>query len=266
MKAFLAGAALTATACASLYTPPPTWDTEPEATRIAANWLEQSQGFDALQAWEVRSLRVSIQFAFARKWQGPRVKFLAYALAPETMKNAAYVAHLQPGKLAEVWFRGPASMVQKNQPRIVHSRGIATASGMVAAAAEAVLPTLLADYAYRGAPDEVIGDEPCSVVESRRLGEARSGSHDRIVYWISKRSGAALRKAYYRRSGELRRVEIRPSDVHETDGKLIVSRMLVSDDEGDLFELMLRNSVSDVELADRLFTERNLKVPRFPSF
>jgi hypothetical protein len=257
-----------AAGCGTLYTPAPAWQGEPEAAAIAALWLERSQGFDALEAWELRGLEQDFRFAVARKWEGARVKILAYAVAPELIKNAAYVAHLRPREPSEVWIRGPESMTQKNQPRITRARGTAAppGSGAVSIAAEVVLPTLHGDFAYRRAPDASIRDEPCSVIESRPLDRQQRRGYDRLVYWISQRSGIALRKVYYRGTRELRRVDVLEADVSNVEGHLQVGRLVVRTGGGELAELTLHNSVADVELADGLFTEHNLKVRRFPRF
>ena len=273
-KIILAGAALAATACASLYTPPPTWDNEPEATRIAERWFESSQGFDSLAAWEVRSQQQVLQFAVARKWGGPDVKILAYGLSPVSIEDGAMLVHLQPGQLGDVWTRLPASFfrragsnVGKNYTRITHTRGVSLGpgGGTLSVAGEVVVPSLATDHAFRRVPDETVDGEPCSVIESRPLLEKRRG-HDRIVYWISQKSGAALRKDYYRGTHQLRRVEVRPADVTQTEGRLEISQLLVKDAEEGTFLLLLRNSVPDVELADSLFTKRTLEIRRWPRF
>jgi hypothetical protein len=260
-------AALFATACAAVYTPAPSWEDEPEAAAIVGRWLQERQGFDALEAWEMRGFAQEFRFAAARKWNGTQVKILSYVQAPELAKDTAYLFHLRPGERPEVWFHVPGSMVYRNQSQVTRSGlGGTPTTGPLSTASEVVIPTLHADFAYRRASDEELAGEPCSVIESRPLTRPRGGGFHRLVYWISQRTGIALRWAYYRGERELRRVDVRPVDVREVAGRLRVERLLVRNGDDELAELTLHNSVDDVELADGLFTERTLKVRRFPRF
>jgi hypothetical protein len=64
----------------------------------------------------------------------------------------------------------------------------------------------------------------------------------------------------------LRRVDVLEADVSSVGGRLQVGCLVVRTGGGEFAELSLRNSVADVELADGLFTEHNLKPRRFPRF
>ena len=251
-------------ACGAIYARSPDWETSPEAARIVRDSLAQSQGFDALEAWELNGLQQSYRFAFARKWRGDRVKILGYVLAPEDLKAAAYLGHFRPGEPPEVWLRVP-DLDGPYYGQIRRGRG-SRAPPAVVIAAEVALPTLPDDYAYRRLPDDAIEGEPCSVVEGRPLRAPRAGGVDRKVYWISQLSGVALRKVHFRRDRELSRVSVSPRDVHEMDGRAVATRRLVRIEDGTFAELSLRNALSDVELPDSLFTERTLEVQRYPSF
>ena len=133
-------------------------------------------------------------------------------------------------------------------------------------AGEVVLPTLPENYAFRRLSDQAIEGEACSVIEGRLLRGRRRRGFDRIVYWISQRSGVARRKLYYRGDRELRRVSVAARDVREMDGRPFAVRRLVRLGDGTLAELVLRNALLDVELPDKLFTEHTLRVRRFPRF
>lgn len=251
-------------ACGVIYAPSPDWETSPEAARIVRESLTQSQGFDALEAWELNGLQQGYRFAFARKWHGDRVKILGYALAPAELEDAAYLGHFRPGEPPEVWIRVP-DLDGPYYGQIRRGRG-SRAPPAVVIAAEVALPTLPDDYAYRRLEDDAIEGEPCSVVEGRVLHERGSGGFDRLVYCISQLSGVALRKVYYRGDRELRRVSVSPRDVQETDGRALATRYLVRIEDGTVAELRLRNALLDVELPDSLFTERTLETRRYPSF
>ena len=251
-------------ACSVVYAPPPDWETSPEAASIVRESLTQSQGFDALEAWELNGLEQGYRFAFARKWHGDRVTILGYSLAPAELEDAAYLGHFRPGEPPEVWIRVP-DLDGPYYGQIRRGRG-SRAPPAVIIAAEVALPTLLDDYAYRRLEDDAIEGEPCSVVEARLLREHRPGGVDRLVYWISQLSGVALRKIYFRGDRELRSASVSPIDVQEMYGRAVAARRLVRLEDGTLAELRLRNSLVDVELPDSLFSERTLETRRYPNF
>lgn len=259
-------ALLLAAGCSTLQAP--SWQNQPEAAALVEAWLRRSQGFDALEAWEMLGSSPAVRFAIARKWSGEQVKVLAYVVAPARLKDAAYLSHLAPDRAPDVWVRAPASVRGgRTQARVSHLPGSArnpASAATIDVGAEVGQPFLHGSYAYRRVADQVIGDEPCAVVESRPLGPGRA-RFSRLVYWIGQRSGIALRRSYYRGERELRRVEIRPEDVVVGPDQLHVGRLRVR--TGDrVVELSLVNSVAGVELPDSLFTEHTLETRRFPRF
>jgi hypothetical protein len=72
-----------------------------DATEIAERWFHQSQGFNALEAYEIGGLNQKISFALARKWDGRRVKVLSYVTAPKELDELAYLILREPGRPAE---------------------------------------------------------------------------------------------------------------------------------------------------------------------
>ena len=241
------------------------WAPDPEAERTVRESLAQSQGVDALEAWEMNGLSQSFRFAIARKWTGERVKVLAYVLSPDLLRGAAYVGHLRPHALVETWFREPEANGGPDDGRVRRGRGRGGPAAVVIAG-EVVLPTLPENYAFRRLPDQILEGDACSVIEGRLLHERRRRGFDRVVFWISQQNGVTRRKVYYRAGRELRRVSVAERDVREMDGRPFAVRRVVRLDDGTLAELVLHNAVLDVELPDRLFTEQTLRLRRFPRF
>ncbi len=261
-------AAVLPVACGAVrapFAPALAWAPDPEAERIVRESLAQSQGADALEAWELNGLRQSYRFALARKWDGERVKILAYVLSPDLLRGAAYVGHLRPHELVETWFREPEANGGPDDGVVRRGRGWGGPDAVMIAG-EVALPTLPENYAFRRLSDQAIEDEACSVIEGRLLGERRRRGFDRIVYWISQQSGIAHRKVYYRGDRELRRVSVAARDVREMDGRPFAVRRVVRLGDGTLAELVLHNALLDVELPDKLFTAHTLRLRRFPRF
>ena len=238
-----------------------------EPTRLALGWYEQSQGFDALEAYEILGLDQPIRFAMARRWDEDRVKILSYVIEPARLVEVAFLTLREPGRRAEVWIYATpqvyAPPVARNVIR-APGAGLAAGGGATSIAAEVAQPVLPGDFDYVGRPDEDVAGEPCAVVVGTPARRMRGLS--RVELFLSRRTGVALRTSYYRGETEVRRVDIDPAAVQQVEGRWLPDRWLVTTADGERAELILHNRLVDVELPANLFTKHNLRVQRFPTF
>jgi hypothetical protein len=254
---------VTSSACQTL-PPPPEVAPDPEATRIAETWFAQSQGFDVLEAYELRA-PAPIRFAVARKWAGGGVRVLSYLTEPDN--GAALLLLREPGEAAEVFLLiPPQESDRQNVPTVRRSRLTARlgSGDLLSLGAEVAQPLLPEEFVHTRLPDEEVSGEPCSVIASYLRKPTRFVTH-RIAY-ISKRSGVALRTVYYKGKRELRRVSIAPEDLQDFGGRTLPARRVITTADGGHAELLLHNVLADVELPDSLFSPTGLASQRFPKF
>ncbi len=253
-------AAICLVACVGGRVPGPAWEPTPEGERIAQRWLEQSQGFDALAAYEILGFEQPIRFALARKWSGDGVKVLSYVVEPKALADAAFLTRRRPGQRSETLFRNPVTrQVGPTSTALPPGSGDATA-----VASEVAQPVLSSDFVYRRLPDAYVGEDVCFVVEGRPTRRVRGFTH--IALWISQNTGVALRKIYYRGDAEMRRVSVEPEHVREFDGRWLATRYRVRTASGVEAEIVLHRVVPDASLPDSVFSERALRARRFPHF
>jgi hypothetical protein len=245
-----------------------------DATEIAERWFHQSQGFNALEAYEIGGLNQKISFALARKWDGRRVKVLSYVTAPKELDELAYLILREPGRPADVFSyatpkiydrgrigAGPTPRTVFRVPRFGSGLGTGTASSI---ASEVVGPILPGDFTHARLPDAEIEGQSCFVIESRPVRSTRALSH--LHLFISHDTGVALRTVYYRDDVRLRTVNVLPADVRQYDTRWLPMRRRVQTADGSEAELVLRNVVTDIPLDDQLFTHHNLRIQRLPKF
>ena len=248
-------AAICLVACVGGRVPGPAWEPTPEGERIAQRWLEQSQGFDALAAYEILGFEQPIRFALARKWSGDGVKVLSYVVEPKDVADAAFLTVRGPGRRSKTLFRNPCTRQVGRPP---------PPNEATAVAAEVAQPVLPSDFVYRRLPDAYVGEDVCFVVEGRPTPPVRGFTH--LALWISQNTGVALRKIYYRGDAEMRRVSVEPEHVREFDGRWLATRQRVRTASGVEAEIVLHRVVSDPYLPDSVFSERALRARRFPHF
>jgi hypothetical protein len=126
-------------------------------------------------------------------------------------------------------------------------------------------PFLPGELHYERLPDESIRGELCYVLALRPASAALG--YDRVELAISTGTGVALRERYFRNGSESLRVRVHPEEARKYEDRwLPAQRRIQSLPSGPDVELTLRNLMIHPDLPDRLFTEHNLRVQRFPSF
>ena len=254
----------TATACYTL-PPPPDVAPDPEATRIAETWFAQSQGFDALEAYELRQAAAPIRFAVARRWVGKDLRVLSYVMEP--YDGTAFLMLREQGEAAEMFVRlPPGPNARQNVPTVTHAPLSARpASGdPMSIGAEVAQPWQPDEFVHTKRPDQELSGEACSVIASYLRQPTRFVTH-RIAY-ISKRSGVALRTVYYKEDRELRQVSVAPEDIQHFGGRALPARRVITTADGRRAELVLHNVLVDVQLPESLFSPTRLASQRFPKF
>jgi hypothetical protein len=255
---------VTTSACHTL-PPPPDIAPDPEATRIAETWFAQSQGFDVLEAYELRLAAGSIRFAVARHWVDEDLRVLSYVMEP--YDGTAFLMLREHGEAAEIFVRLPPSpRDRQNVPTVTRSPLSARpASGdPLSVGAEVAQPWRPDEFVHTMLPDEELSGETCSVIASYLRQPTHLVTH-RLAY-ISKQSGVALRTVYYKGDHELRRVSIAPEDIRDFGGRALPARRVITTADGGHAELLLHNVLADVELPDSLFSPTRLASQRFPKF
>ena len=243
-------------ACATL--PPPVWPGTAEGEALARAWFESSQGFDAYEVYELRGTGTAVRFALARRHDAGSVQVRSEVLAPKTFRGTGLLLRLSPGKKPRLLAAAPRSTVAETlNPAFLPASG---ASWSVAA--EVALPLLPEVFLHRRLPDEVVHGEPCSVLESRPVEKQRGFTT--IVRKISQRTGVALQIEYYRGRYLARTVSVLPKDVQETEGRFLPRVRSVWSADGTRSEIVLHRAVLDVDLPERVFTERGLVTGSFP--
>ncbi len=252
---------------------PPPLSSDADALAIAERWFLVSHGFNALEAYEIQGLSPTVRFALARKWSKDRVKVLAYVTEPKELDEVAFLILREPGRPAEVFsyasprqYRGGRTAIAPRTvfrvPRI-GGGGLGTGNA-TSISSEVVSPILPDDFTFTRLPDAEVSGESCYVLEARPVRRSRALTH--LMLSISKRTDVALRTVYYREEQELRTVTVAPEDVRQHESRWVPYRHRVVTADGTEAYLVLRNIVTDIPLADQLFTHHNLRVRRLPRF
>jgi hypothetical protein len=245
----------------------------PSADELAQRWFDQLLGFDALEAYEARSGSRRLEFVVARRWQHGLVKILIDLRAPKAMSKIAFLLLQNRQRSFDVWVYLPPSLRPATSP----FSGAPPVHRLPPMATEFPLPVagfplpigelrpfLAGELVHRRLPDADVDGEPCYGIESRPVAAAR---FEKLELCLSKRTGVSLLTTYFRDGAPIRRIRVAPADVRQYEGRWLPERrkfeMLPEQEQG---ELILRNLMIDPQLPDRLFTEHNLKIQRFPSF
>jgi hypothetical protein len=237
------------------------------AEAIAQRSFEQSHGFDGLEAYLLLGFPIELAFSVARRWDPDRrrVQMLIRVDRPERLSRVTFLwtrhergaesAHLNPGPLAGSDGR---------------SRRIVSAPALGHAAPQGVpldtlRPLFPEELFHTRLPDLEIDGEPCEAIESRPM-PGRALGFDRAEFYIARRTGVALRSIYYQGGSVLRRNLVDPADVRPIGDRFLAMRRRIETQSGARFELRLVNVATDVTVPERLFSEHNLRVGRFPAF
>jgi hypothetical protein len=236
---------------------------EPSAEELGSRWFDQMFGFDAMEAYEARSKAHRVEFVVLRKWNGPAAELLIDLRAPRAVSSWAYLFRHNPGRPDDlfIYSSGLRRVRRIPPPRMSFPLPFL-------GAALSVLnfrPFLPGELLYERLPDVAIQGEPCYGLALRPASPALG--FDRVELAISRRTGVALRERYFRKGSETLRVRVRPEAAHRYEDRwLPEQRRIQSLPTGPEVELTLRNLMIQPALPDRLFTEHNLRVQRFPSF
>jgi outer membrane lipoprotein-sorting protein len=239
------------------------WSPESSADELAARWFDQMFGFDAMEAYEARSNTQRVEFVVLRKWSGPAAELLIDLRAPRAVSSWAYLFRHNPGRPDDlfIYSSGLRRVRRIPPPRMFFPLPFF-------GAAVSVLnfrPFLPGELHYERLPDESIRGELCYVLALRPASAALG--YDRVELAISTGTGVALRERYFRNGSESLRVRVHPEEARKYEDRwLPAQRRIQSLPSGPDVELTLRNLMIHPDLPDRLFTEHNLRVQRFPSF
>jgi hypothetical protein len=235
----------------------------PSGEELAERWFEQSLGFDALEAYEARSGNFTIGFVVARKWGPAGQRMLVDVVDPPELKDYAFLFLPHPGPSLDTWIYLPFLRKVWRIPSIVIELPVPTAG--VTFPIGALRRFRPGELEHERLPDQVQGGASCYVVESRPTDPGAGFERMRLV--LSKESGVALETTFFRDGRELQRTTVAPEHVRQFSGRwLPVRRHVEQADGGGSGELVLRNLMVQPELPDRLFTQHNLRVQRFPFF
>ncbi len=246
----------------------------PDARRLGERWIEQLQGFDGLEAYELRIEERSLGFGVARQHRPGEVRVLAYVVRPRHLDEVALLARRRSGSPLEVLSyvtpqlygsglgtRQAGSVTRV--PSLAQGLRLGAAAG---AAVELIAPLEASDYRFERLADAVVAGELCTRLRAlpRRAADASS---PRLELALSQRTGVALERVALDAQGrELHRIEVAPGDVQELGNRWLPSRQRVHGADGSEAELRLVNVLGDVELPDSRFPSRSLQLQKFPSF
>jgi len=244
---------------------------ERQASELGARWVRQLERAGVLEAYELRSGDDdSLGFAVARKAFPGEVRLLIDVARPRHLDEVALLALRRAGRPAEIFSyatsqlygRGPGGPAPGT---VVRVPSIAQGLRRVSAAAHAVellLPVLPGDYAFEWLGDDAVAGTPCQRI---RAVPARAAVRE-MELCISVESAVALRRRLVAEDGTRLVVETSVDQIREVGDRFVALRQYVRTSAGEEAELHLVNVLSDVELPDRMFTRRNLRRQRFPSF
>jgi hypothetical protein len=242
----------------------------PEARELGERWIQQLQGFDGLEAYELQIEERSLGFAVARQHRPDVVRVLTYVVRPRHLDEVALLARRRRGTPLEVLsyvtpqlygsgFGARQAGSVTRVPSLAQGLRLGAAAGV---AVELVAPLEASDYRFERLADELVAGEPCM-----RLRAVPHGGLPRLEIALSQRTGVALQRIAFDAEGrELHRIEVAPGDVQELVDRWLPSVQRVRGADGSEAELRLVNVLPDVELPDSLFTSRSLQLQKFPSF
>jgi hypothetical protein len=237
------------------------------AEAIAWRWFEQSHGFDGLEAYELLGFPVEFAFSVARRWDADRsrVQLFIRVDRPERFAKVAFLwtRHASGAESAH-WNPGPFGGSPGRTQRIPSAPALGQAAPQ-GVPLDTLRPLFPGELVHQRLPETVMHGEPCDVLESRPA-PGRALGFERVQLFISRRTGVALRTVYYQGEAELRRNLVDPADVRRIGERFLPMRRRIETASGASFELRLHNVAPDVTLPERIFSEHNLRVRRFPSF
>jgi hypothetical protein len=244
---------------------------EREARELAERWIQQLQGFDGLEAYELRIDERAIGFAVARQHRPGEIRVLAYVVRPRNLDEVALLVRRRPGAPLEVLsYVTPqlygSGLGARQAGTVMRVPSLSQGMRLGAAAAiamELVSPLDASDYRFERLPDADVAGEPCQ----RLRAVPRDAELHELRIAVSKRTGVALERIALAADGsEAYRIEVGPQDVRQVSERWLPEIQVVQSADGTHAELQLMNIVDDVELPEALFTSRGLQLQKFPTF
>lgn len=246
-----------------------------DAASLAHHYFDQVLGFDALEAYTATAGTERLGFAVARKWYDGRVRIALKVEEPRALDELAILllqnrdrsddlfVYLTPQLFPDGGFEafGPAGRVRRLQMAGLDFEVPFTGTRFPMGE---LRPFLRGELDWRRLPDAVWFGDPCYVVEGR---PTRDGfAFEALELTLSKATGIALRTRYLVGGKAARTILVRPRDVQSRQGRYLPIRRQVMGAASREYELVLRNVVVDPALPDRMFSNHNLRLQRFPRF
>lgn len=239
------------------------------AEAIVQGWLDQHRRIDSLEAYELRAGTARIEFSIARKWSPNGARVFVALRSPRSVRGVALLFR-QNGDRGPVdgWIYlpsgvgGPAARRARRLPPIATE--IPIPGTRISLPSSLLFPLLTNRLELRRLSDTRVADEDCYVFESREL-DARPDQWTELV--LSKRTGVAVRTTVYRRGAPAWIVRAPVRNLRQDLDRWRPGLLRIENPRnGATADLILRNLMLEPDLPDRLFTEHNLRVQRFPGF
>ena len=262
--------ALLLVACAGL--PDPETLVPPGATRIGAeragqlarSWLDRLHGFDALEAYALRKDGRRVVIAVARRWRGDDVQVLIDFILPDALDEVMVrLTHRRDGPDETLAYLPQfGRLLRLPSPRLSYPIPLLEAEIPIGE----LRPFLRGELVHEIGWEAEVEGEPCWVVVSRPVSRSRF-AFDRLELALSRRTGAAVRTRYWRRSRVLQQVSASPLPVESHGGRELPGHRVITSSrvEGPA-EIVLLRIERDPELPDALFEDENLVEQLFPEF
>lgn len=244
---------------------------EPTAEALAAAWLEQRFGGDAVEIWRTTWASQELDYGVARRWRAERPEVLVRVLKPHQWDELGFLLRERPdGSTQVLYYRTPqifpmgrkaARVMPIAKPDLIERLPFVPGLPVIAT----VFPSRARDFEFTRLPDQEVFGEACRVIQGRL--KKPEETFDTFVALLSRKTGVAVDTQWRRRDKLVRRVTAAPEDVKDYGGgRFLPARVVVeipgqSNQEFRLAQLML-----DVALPDQLFADSNLKTGRFPSY
>jgi hypothetical protein len=242
---------------------------EPTAEALAAAWVKQRFGPDAVEVWTTNWSAQNLVYGVARRWKADKPDVLVRILKPYQYETLGFLLREVSTGLQVVYYRSPklfpggkkaARVMPIAKPDLIERLPFAPglpAIGML-------FPPRLEDFTFHRLPDQEMFGQACRVIEARM--KKPQETWDTLVACLSRESGVALDTQWRKRDKLVRRVTSAPEDVKNYEGHWMPSRVLVEIPGQDNQEFRVLNLMIDPAMPDQLFAESNLKTGRFPNY
>jgi hypothetical protein len=235
-----------------------------EAAEIARRAL--GRDFSGLEAWRIRAEATGAAFLIARRTVDGRAQVAIDVVEPPQFRNHRMLL-LQNEDRSDDLFWIPNHAGPRTKWRIERLPAIDLTSRLPQLPGNVALldvrPFRADELDHARVGEETIGGELCDVISSTPTGKP---AFDRLEQAVSRRTGVALRRSWFRGDREFRRDLVAPGDVEQHEGRWLAMRTRIESPPGrSPTELTLERLRETSELPDRLFQHRALLTRRFPS-